>query len=141
MSDKSKVLVYEEQVEFPGDEENSRIAEGYKPEIKRIQNTRINIVEILEDRLELILTKFVAAKKSWAIAKFAFGIFMSILPLFIVSDFSNKFIFTADIWKIIYLVALFLSGGLLCVYGIKSVFSRSTRSVSGCMNEIKNKEK
>ena len=139
MRDDSEVLVYENQIEFPGDEENPEISKRLRPQITRIQNTRINIIEVLEDRLELLLTQFVAARKSWTIAKAALAIFFSILPLFVVSDFSNDFILRADVWRILYLIGLIFSGVVFVVFGMMSFANRRTRSINGCMAKIKNK--
>jgi hypothetical protein len=72
-------------------------------------NTKSDLIEITEDKLENILIKFLSDYRNATIWLTPLGIFLSLLITFLTADFKNFLNISKEIWCAIFYLALVIS--------------------------------
>jgi len=107
---------------------------------KRRTNTKSDLIEITEDKLENILLKHLdklSTKKAWLVP---FSIFVSVLIANLTSDFKDRLGLPGTTWEAVYLIISFASG-IWCVLSlVRSYATKDKCTISELIAVIKNAE-
>lgn len=103
---------------------------------KYFSNTKSNVIEITEDKARNILNSHylkMEKSKDW---KGALALFITLLLSLITADF-HHWILTADTWKAIFIILLFVSA-IYLIYTICNTL-KSKDSVDNIIHDLENK--
>lgn len=101
-------------------------------------NTKSDLIEITEDKLENILIKFLKNYRKTISWLTPFGLFLSFLITLLTADFKSFLDIPKETWNAIFIVLMFLS---LCwtVYSIvMAIYHHKTAKIESLLSKIKN---
>jgi hypothetical protein len=105
---------------------------------KRRSNTKSDLIEITEDKLENILLKHIQClglRKGWIAP---LSIFIAFFVSLLTASFNSKLGLSADTWQAIFIICSILSGGWFIVSIIKLFINWKSTKIETLINKIKN---
>lgn len=105
---------------------------------KRRVNTKSDLIEITEDKLENILLKHIeklSIRRAWIVP---LSLFATILLANLTSNFTEKFGVTGSTWEALYMLLSIGSGIWLIVSLIRSFTTKGKGTISELVSVIKN---
>jgi len=107
---------------------------------KRRINTKSDLIEITEDKLENILLKHlekISIRKAWVVP---LSIFITVLLANLTSTFTKKFGISGEIWEALYLLLSIGSGVWLLVSLLRAFATKEKGTIPELVAVIKNSE-
>lgn len=101
-----------------------------------IKNTSVNVISIIEDKLENILNKHFAKLKRANDWVGAAAFFATVLATLLTSDFHKTLGFEPAVFQAIFIILLIVSFGYLCYTIVNAIVNRV--SVKKIIKDIKN---
>ncbi|WP_310595520.1 hypothetical protein [Flavobacterium sp.] len=102
-------------------------------------NTKSDLIEITEDKLENILIKFLSNYTNLTIWLTPLGIFLSLLLTFLTAaDFKEFLGITKNYWYAFFVLSLILSAFFTIYYLFKSLLNYKKTKLEFLINKIKN---
>ncbi|MFY7937096.1 MAG: hypothetical protein ACOVOQ_06960 [Flavobacterium sp.] len=101
-------------------------------------NTKSDLIEITEDKLENILIKFLSDFTSSTIWLTPLGIFLSLLITFLTADFKEFIGIPKNIWYAFFALSLLLSAFWTIYSSIKAIINYKKTKLEYLINKIKN---
>jgi hypothetical protein len=101
-------------------------------------NTKSDLIEITEDKLENILIKFLSDYRNSTIWLTPFGIFLSLLLTFLTADFKNFLNISKEIWYAIFYVTLAISLIWTLYSSIMAIINYKKTKIEYLITRIKN---
>lgn len=107
---------------------------------KRRVNTKSDLIEITEDKLENILLKHLeklSIRKAWVVP---LSIFVTVLLANLTSTFTKKLGISGETWEALYLLLSIGSGGWLLVSLVRAFATKEKGTIPELVAVIKNSE-
>lgn len=101
-------------------------------------NTKSDLIEITEDKLENILIKFLSDYRNSTIWLTPLGIFLSLLITFLTADFKKFLDISKDIWCAIFYVALAISLVWTLYSSVMAIINYKKTKIEYLITKIKN---
>ena len=108
---------------------------------KRRINTKSDLIEITEDKLENILLKHLeklSIRKSWIVP---LSLFVTVLLANLTSNFSEKFGISGETWEALYLLLSIGSGIWLLISLLRAFATKEKGTIPELISVIKNAER
>ena len=101
-------------------------------------NTKSDLIEITEDKLENILIKFLSDYRNSTIWLTPLGIFLSLLITFLTADFKQFLNISKEIWCAIFYVTLIISLIWTIISAAMAFFNCKKTKIEYLITKIKN---
>ena len=101
-------------------------------------NTKSDLIEITEDKLENILLKYlerISKVRSWLTP---FSLFITILIVILTANFTEFIGIKKEVWKAIFIISLLVTAIWTGIASIQSIKHSKNSSISFLISEIKN---